>query len=207
MELWNEIITDRSWQLLQKLKNSIDFVLIGGWAVYLSTKAIKSTDVDIIIDFNTLSKLKEFGIRKNDKLKKYEIEVEGVDIDVYAPYYSKFILPIEEIMKETVTVEGFKIPRPEILLLLKQQAEMNRKNVVKGQKDRIDILSLIIKTNIDMKFLKNLFEKYDAQELRARLLTIIKESSEEYNYVFQQKIIPSKLKKIKADLFEKFRLI
>ena len=114
MELWNEIITDRSWQLLQKLKNSIDFVLIGGWAVYLSTKAIKSTDVDIIIDFNTLSKLKEFGIRKNDKLKKYEIEVEGVDIDVYAPYYSKFILPIEEIMKETVTVEGFKIPRPEI---------------------------------------------------------------------------------------------
>ena len=207
MELWNEIITDRSWQLLQKLKNSIDFVLIGGWAVYLSTKAIKSTDVDIIIDFNTLSKLKEFGIRKNDKLKKYEIEVEGVDIDVYAPYYSKFILPIEEIMKETVTVEGFKIPRPEILLLLKQQAEMNRKNVVKGQKDRIDMLSLIIKTDIDLKFLKNLFEKYDAQELRSRLLTIIKESSEEYNYVFQQKIIPSKLKKIKADLFEKFRLI
>jgi hypothetical protein len=205
MELWNEIIIDRSWRLLQQLKRSMDFVLIGGWAVYFLTKAIKSKDIDIIIDFNTLSKLKEFGIRKNDKLRKYEIEAEGIDVDVYVPYYSKFILPIEEITKETITLEGFKVPRPEILLLLKLQAEMARKNAVKGQKDRTDILSLIIKTDIDMKFLKNLFERYNAGELRSRLLAVIKESSQEYDYVFQQKMIPSKLKKMKTSLLKKFK--
>lgn len=201
MELWNEIIIDRSWQLLQKLKKSIDFVLIGGWAVYLLTKAIKSKDIDIIIDFNTLSKLKEFGIRKNDKLKKYEIEAEGTDIDIYVPYYSKFILPVEEITKETVNIEGFEIPKPEILLILKQQAELSRKNTVKGQKDRIDILSLLMSKEVNFKFYKKISEKFEIRNYLNYLKTLIKTSNKEFLYLGIEN--PREVKKIKQKILEK----
>ena len=51
MEYWNELITQKSWDVLQKLKK-INFVLIGGWASYLWTSSHKSKDIDIIVDFN-----------------------------------------------------------------------------------------------------------------------------------------------------------
>jgi len=31
--------------------------LIGGWAIYLHTKALKSKDIGIIVDFQTLNQL------------------------------------------------------------------------------------------------------------------------------------------------------
>jgi hypothetical protein len=136
MEFWNEIAIDKSFRILQELRKKIDFVLIGGWAVYFLTKAIKSKDIDIIVDLENLSKLKlEMEIKKTNFLKKYECEIEGVSIDIYVLHYSKFIVPVEEILKNTITLENFRIPKPEILLLLKQQAELERKNSVKGQKD------------------------------------------------------------------------
>jgi len=92
MEVWNEKALEKSEMVLNQFKEIADFVLIGGWAVYLLTKMIKSLD-------NNVAKLK------------------------------------------------------------------------------------------------------------SRLLAIIKESSEEYNYVFQQKIIPSKLKKIKTNLLDKFKVL
>ncbi len=62
---------------------------------------------------------------------------------LYVKYYSEFPLLTREIDK-TIQVEGDRIPKPEILLILKQQAEISRKHSIKGQKDRIDILSLLI---------------------------------------------------------------
>ncbi|MEM2981127.1 MAG: hypothetical protein QW385_07190, partial [Thermoproteota archaeon] len=83
MEFWNDIAIDRSFKILQELRREFDFVLIGGWAVYFLTKAIKSKDIDIIIDFKDLTRLKiKMNIQKNDFLKKYEGEVEGVSIDI-----------------------------------------------------------------------------------------------------------------------------
>lgn len=198
MELWNEVITDRSWQLLKQLRKSIDFVLIGGWAIYLLTKSIKSKDIDIIIDFNTLSKLKEFGIRKNDKLRKYEIEADGTDVDIYVPYYSKFVLPAEEIIKETIDVEGFKLPKPEILLILKQQAELSRKHTVKGQKDRVDILSLLISKKLDFKFYEDILEKFKIKDYSKHLKTVIKTANKEFLYLGIKN--PREIKKIKSNI-------
>jgi hypothetical protein len=160
VEFWNEIIIDKSFKILQELKKKIDFVLIGGWAVYFLTKSIKSKDIDIIVDFENLSKIKsEMDLKKTDFLKKYEGEVEGVSIDIYVPYYSKFAIPVEEILKNTIRVESFKIPRPEILLILKQQAELERKNSVKGQKDRVDIICLAKIGEFDWKYYKRLVKK------------------------------------------------
>lgn len=48
--MWRDEIVDRSWEVLGELKEYADFVLIGGWAVYLWTGRLKSRDIDIFID-------------------------------------------------------------------------------------------------------------------------------------------------------------
>lgn len=41
MRFWNDAIIEKSWDVLQTLKKRYDFILIGGWAVYLYTNAMK----------------------------------------------------------------------------------------------------------------------------------------------------------------------
>lgn len=200
MELWSEAITDRSWSLLQELRKSVDFVLIGGWAVYLLTKTMKSKDIDIIVDFENLSKLKDFGIRKNDKLKKYEADLDGMDVDIYVPHYSRLPIPPEEIVKETNFVEGFNLPKPEVLMILKQQAEIARRNTVKGQKDRIDIIALLTGTSFDFAVYKSLLEKFRLSDYLKHLRKIVSASSEEFEYFGIRN--PREVKKLKKRLLE-----
>ena len=166
-------------------------------------KSIKSKDIDIIIDLNALSSLKELGIRKNEKLKKYQIEAEGIDIDIYVPYYSRFVLPVEQIIKETVNVEGLKLPKPEILLILKQQAELSRRLTVKGQKDRIDILSLLMSKKVDFKFYKELLEKFKIEDYSKHLKTIIKTANKEFKHLRIDN--PREIKKIKRNILEEIK--
>src|SRR3989304_5263640 len=45
MAYYHELVTQKSWEELQKLKKLVDFVLIGGWATYLYTKGLKSKDI------------------------------------------------------------------------------------------------------------------------------------------------------------------
>ena len=45
---------------------------------------------------------------KNDRLKKYEIKLQGFDVDVYVPFYSKLTLPVEELLKEKVKINQIK---------------------------------------------------------------------------------------------------
>ncbi|MEM3030064.1 MAG: hypothetical protein QXW09_08040, partial [Thermoproteota archaeon] len=183
MEFWNDIAIDRSFKILQELRREFDFVLIGGWAVYFLTKAIKSKDIDIIVDFKDLTRLKiKMNIQKNDFLKKYEGEVEGVSIDIYVPYYSEFAVPPEEILKNTVRVESFRIPKPAILLILKQQAELQRKNSVKGQKDRVDIICLAKSGKVNWKHYKQLVKKFRVEEYEKRLLEIVRSARVEFEY-------------------------
>jgi len=52
MEFWNDEATNESWRVLLGLAKKFKLVIIGGWACYLHTKAIKSRDVDIIVDFD-----------------------------------------------------------------------------------------------------------------------------------------------------------
>lgn len=184
MQYWNEIITERSWNKLLELKRmKLSFILIGGWACYLWTKAHKSKDIDIIVDLEELYKLKEmFSLKKNSRLKKYEIVLEGVDVDIYVPYYSKLALPIEFITKESILLEGFKVCKPEALLILKQQAEIERKNSEKGLKDRIDIMDLLIKTDFNFNKYLTIIKNFNLGHFRTRLIEIVS-SFREHTYL------------------------
>lgn len=46
MQFYNEIITQKSFVFLQGLKKEYEFVLIGGWAVFLYSHGLKSKDID-----------------------------------------------------------------------------------------------------------------------------------------------------------------
>jgi len=199
MEFWNDISTRKSWELLKKLNKKHRFILIGGWAIYLWTKAVKSKDVDIILtDWDDLEKIKKYyESKKNNRLKKYEIIVSDVDVDIYLPHYSKMAIPCDQLVTMSTVKEGFKVLKPEPLLVLKQQAQLDRKDSVKGQKDRVDILSLLLSEIIDFKGYRQLLEKYDIVFFEKELKGMIKTAKEEFSYLNIRN--PRKIKQLKEE--------
>ena len=183
MEFWNDIATENSWKVLIRMRKEFDFILIGGWACYLLTRAIKSRDIDIIVDFETLEKLRrKYSLKKTGFLRKYEMVMDETSVDVYVTFYSRFPLPPEELQK-TIGAEGFRLPRPEVLLILKQSAELERKDSAKGQKDRVDIMNLLLNSGIDMASYDGLLKKYGLGNYMERLKRIVRESRKEFSYL------------------------
>lgn len=177
MEFWNSVLTEKSWNILLELnKEPINFILIGGWAAYLWTNLHKSKDVDIALeDFKALNYLKKkYNLKKNENLKKYEIQFEEIDVDIYVPFYSKLAIPVEEIKKHATKIKGIKVVKPDALLILKQGAEIERKESIKGGKDQIDIMTLLIYSEIDFKTYKKLLKEYKLEHFLPRLKHIIK---------------------------------
>ncbi|PIQ69849.1 hypothetical protein COV89_03640 [Candidatus Shapirobacteria bacterium CG11_big_fil_rev_8_21_14_0_20_40_12] len=178
MQYYHDLITQKSWQLLLSLKKKYDFVLIGGWAVYLYCQTLKSKDIDLIINYPVLEQLKEeFTVVKNDRLKKYETKTEETDIDIYLPYYSELGLPADEVIKLTTMLENFKVPDVEILALLKAKALLERKNSVKGRKDLIDLVSLFSLEGFDFKKLGQHARKFQSENLLRVIVEKVKSTT------------------------------
>lgn len=153
------MLTRASWEKLQEMTREYDFVVIGGWAAFLWTGKHKSKDIDIVVDYEGLQKLKQdYDVRKNDRLRKYEIKLDKVDIDVYVPFYSRLAIPLEKL--ETVRIQGVKTVTAEELLVLKQGAEIARRGSVKGRKDAIDILTLLFYGDVDFGKYRRLLRKH-----------------------------------------------
>ena len=173
-EFYHNLITDVSFKLLQDIKRKFDFVLIGGWAVFLYTKALKSKDIDIIVDYDQLDKIrKEFDVFKNERLKKYEAKTGETDIDIYLPHFSDIGIPVEKIMKNTQMIEGFLMPIPEILLILKIYCFSSRKGSVKGNKDLIDIFSILSEDIIDWQKYKKIIAEYNFENIDQELKNLV----------------------------------
>ncbi len=169
-EFWNDSVTKKSFEKLLEISKKYDVTVIGGWAAYLWTGMHKSKDIDLILDYNTLLAIRaEYTVEKNERLRKYEIKGEDFDIDLYLPSYSTLPLPVETILKNTRVINGIKVPIPEILIILKQSAEINRRGSIKGRKDIIDIATLLIHTEFDIKkyriFLRKAKIEYFEKEL------------------------------------------
>jgi hypothetical protein len=175
MEFWSDLLTKASWEKLIELSKEIDFILIGGWAAYLWTGQHKSKDIDIIVDYKTLLYLQQrYRLEKNERLKKYEIKFDKFDIYLYLPKYSRLAIPVEDIKKEYATrIKGINVPIPEVLLILKQGAERERRGSTKGKKDAIDIITLLIHSPFDFQRYSSLLEKYGKKEYLEDLIHII----------------------------------
>ncbi|MBI4452720.1 hypothetical protein HY637_04785 [Candidatus Woesearchaeota archaeon] len=203
-EFWNSLLTEKSWNLLIKIsKEPFKFIVIGGWAVYLWTKLHKSKDIDIALtDIKELDYLKQkYTLKKNDNLKKYEIIFDEIDLDIYVPYFSKFPIPVEDLAACTAKTEGLTVLKPETLLILKQGAELERKESVNGTKDQIDIMALLFYADINIKNYFNLLKKYKLENYFQRLKSIIN-NFKEYSYL---ELNPRQFKLKKKELMKRLK--
>jgi len=165
MNYYHDLITQKSWQVLQNLKRKYQFILIGDWAVFLYSQALKSKDIDLVVDFEELEKLrKEFEVAKNNRLRKYQVRVEEVEVDIYLPFYSNPGLPAEDLNKYTTVVEGFVVPKKEVLVVLKMKAVKGRQASPKGRKDLIDIISLFRLPDFNWQSFKSLIVRYRLED-------------------------------------------
>jgi hypothetical protein len=197
-EFWNSDIIEASWQGLQELRREADFVLIGGWAIYLYTKLQKSKDIDIIVDYETLRMLeRKYTLSKNERLRKYEIKKDKYDVDVYLPSYSLLTIPPKDIIsKYTASVEGFRVPVPEALMVLKLGAASDRGGSTKGMKDAIDILGLLFYSGPDLGILKKILSEYNLIKYIDLLVSILNNfDRRDLNYLNLNESSFSKLKR------------
>ena len=165
MDFYHNLITEKSWSVLLELRKQYDFILIGGWAIFLYTHSLKSKDIDLVIEYGELEKLRtKLAIYKNDRLKKYEAKKEEVDIDIYTPFYSNPGLPAEDLINFKTSLEGFNTVEKEVLVVLKQKALMERKNSVKGRKDLIDLVGLFQLDEFDWERYLNGIKRYGLKE-------------------------------------------
>ncbi len=178
-DFYQDYLTDKSFQILTDFRKKYQFILIGGWAVYFYTKSLKSKDIDIIINFNELEKLKkDFFLEKNERLRKYQIKIEEIDIDVYLPFYSNLGIPVEDLMKDITVVNNFLLLKIEPLLITKINGYFNRQISIKGQKDLIDIWALLLFNDFDFEYFLKLIKKYQLKKLYFLFLKLIKETKQ-----------------------------
>ena len=174
-QYYHEIITQKSFIFLQELKREYDFVLIGGWAVFLYSKSLKSKDIDIIVDYSTLAKMKEkYEVAKNERLKKYEIKTGEFDIDIYLDHYSELGVDIAKIAESAVVKDGFWVPKLEPLFLLKLFAWEKRRGSAKGQKDELDIFSLANLAEFDWGYYRRAVEESNLQKYGQMFVDLLK---------------------------------
>ncbi|MEK9180214.1 MAG: hypothetical protein AAB897_02270 [Patescibacteria group bacterium] len=174
MQFYHDSTTDKSFRFLSELKKRYRFVLIGGWAVFLYTHSLKSKDIDIVLDYDELGRLREeFIANKNDRLKKYEIKTGEFDVDIYVAHYSDLGLPAEKIREAAVARDGFLAPPLEMLLLLKLYAWRDRRGTVKGRKDELDILSLAFLPEFDWRRYKAMVKEFTFVAYGENLTTLL----------------------------------
>lgn len=176
MPYYHDLVTQRSWAALQALRTQLDFLLIGGWATYLYTKALKSKDIDLIVDFPQLAALAtHYRLSKNERLKKYEAVAGEVQIDVYLPHYSELGIPVHLLRSHTRSVEGFTLLDPTYLLALKLHTLHERARSPKGEKDFLDCLTLLHSGVADLKEAATLLKRYDLSGALVTFRTLLKE--------------------------------
>lgn len=165
MEYYHNIITKQSWEELKRLRQQAKFVLIGGWATYLYTKALKSKDIDIIIEFDQLGRLSgPYQLIKNDRLKKYEARRDTIHIDIYLPHYSLLGIPVEDLITRTQSQGGFTVLEPIYLTALKIYVLQQRGHSAKGKKDFIDVVSLWRMPNVSSQTLQPILQRYNLMD-------------------------------------------
>jgi hypothetical protein len=199
MDFYHNLVTEKSWQLLLDLRKRCRFILIGGWAVFLYTQALKSKDIDLVAEYEELEKLREeFGVFKNDRLQKYEARSGEMEIDIYVPFYSNPGIPAEDLKNFTVTLSGFRLPEKEILAILKQKALAERGESVKGRKDLVDLVSLFSLPDFSWEKYGSFVKQYGVKEYLDFTLEILQATFkiEEINLNvhqfsrFKRKILP-----------------
>ncbi|MEM4071788.1 MAG: hypothetical protein QXL63_00385, partial [Candidatus Micrarchaeaceae archaeon] len=151
----------RSRELLNAIAGAVDFVLIGGWAVFMYTRQQMSLDLDIAIGYESLEYFRKYGIKDYKNISiKYSV-IDGTYVDLFIEDFSdrELPFPVRVILNNYTTIEGIKVVNKELLLLLKLWGYL-RADQQKIRKDILDVLALLLYGDIDLEKFKNYIEEY-----------------------------------------------
>lgn len=160
-QFWNEEQTRRSRELLNNLSKEVDFVLIGGWAVFMYARQQMSLDVNIAIAYDSLEYFRRYSIEdyKNARIK-YSI-IEGTYVDLFIEDFSDkdMPFPIKTVLDNHLNIEGIKVVDKELLLILKLWGYF-RADQQKIRKDILDVIALLLYGDINLERFRELVESY-----------------------------------------------
>ncbi len=167
-QFWNDEKTGKSLEVLRHLPKELDSVLIGGWAVYSYVNAQKSEDVDIAIGLDKLSFFTKYGIEEYGGTTIKHSTINGTVVDLFVEGYTDRDLPVpvSRIMKDYVLIEGVKVVRKELLLLLKLWGYFGH-DETKIRKDIIDVAALVFYGNIDFGKFSSYINEYKISRRRS----------------------------------------
>lgn len=127
-----------------------DAVVLGGWSTYLRAAVAKSHDIDVIVDHQTLDKLKskhQLSASQHISGRKFELKIDGVAVDVYPVYQSKLgqrlQIPAEVLIQRTERIRGIRVLTPEAQFVAKMAALLDRADSLAGEKDRREMMGLL----------------------------------------------------------------
>lgn len=169
MQYWTNEKTEKSLAALNRIAKEIDFVLIGGWAVYFYVRAQMSEDVDVAISYDSIEYFRKFGLKDYDGINvKYTVLDDGTVIDIFLEQYSDNDLPfpVQDIMSNYSVIGRIKVVSKEMLLLLKLWGYF-RFDEIKHRKDVIDVLTLLFYGDIDMEGVKKIADRYNIDHRRS----------------------------------------
>lgn len=162
IQFWNEENTRGSFDVLRGLVGKVNFVLIGGWAVFYYTRQQRSLDIDIAIGYDSVEHFMGYGVNQYEGMLIKYATVNGIVVDLFIEGFADKDLPVpvSEIMQHYITLEGIKVVEKELLLLLKTWGYF-RADEVKHHKDVIDAVSLLFFADIDLQKVRQYIERYN----------------------------------------------
>ena len=136
-------------------------IVIGDIATYLYSVQNKFNmelleddyDRELFIDIVNLKDLTDYygGYDENKLLNKYKLEIDGLDYDLYLTHHHSLLFSYEELFEHSQLILDICVPAIEHLLKLKLIAYEDRKQSIKGEKDKRDIIKLLYFSDIKNK--------------------------------------------------------
>lgn len=162
-DYYNDAVTDTSISVLRTMSTTIDFVLIGGWAVNSYVKMQKSKDIDIVIAPEELGYFKNYGLRKHG-IEAFHSVIDNITVDIFVQGISdkELTIPTKRILKSYNSIEGIKVVEKELLLLLKMCGYFSD-DAQKIEKDVIDVVALLFYGDINLMKVKKAVDEYNIE--------------------------------------------
>lgn len=182
-------------------------IIIGDIATYLYSVHnkfnIKLLEYDydrkLLIDIVNLKDLTDYygGCDENKHLNKYELKINGIDYDLYLEHNHSLLFSYEELFEHSQLILDIRAPAIEHLLKLKLIAYEDRKQSIKGEQDKLDIIKLLyfadIKNKHNVKILID--NKFEFKHVIEQCYEILKDNKAFLSMCHNDAHLASKLKK------------
>lgn len=156
-------------------------------------------DRKLLIDIVNLKDLIDYygGYDKNKLLNKYELDIDGLDYDLYLNHHHSLLFSYEELFKHSQLILDIRVPAIEHLLKLKLIAYENNKQSIKGEKYKHDIIKLLCFTDIKNQPNVNILidNKFEFKHVIGQCYEILKDNNIFLSICHNDAHLASKLKK------------